>query len=115
MHLDRDDRGMTNDMLLVDGKEVINPLNQEVVTIRGFVPGEYVVNLHYYKAENERPVNANVSVAKVNPKLEVVYFGSVELEHQGQEATAVRFNVSKDGEVTKVNTLAKSIVVVEKI
>ena len=115
MHLDRDDRGMTNDMLLVNGQEVVNPLNQEVVTIRGFVEGEYVVNLHYYKAENERPVNASVSVSKVNPKLEVVYFGSLELERQGEEVTAVRFSVDKSGAVTKVNTLSKSIVVVEKI
>ena len=28
MHLDRDDRGLTNDMQLIDGKEIINPLNQ---------------------------------------------------------------------------------------
>ena len=115
MHLDRDDRGMTNDMLLVNGVEVINPLNQEVVTIRGFVEGEYVVNIHYYKLEDDRPVNVSVSVSKVNPALEVVYFGSTELEHQGQEATAVRFNVTKEGAVTKVSTLPKSIVVVDKI
>lgn len=115
MHLDRDDRGMTNDMLLVNGVEVVNPLNQEIVTIRGFVPGEYVVNLHYYKSQTESPVAANVSVAKVNPALEVVYFGHVNLERQGAEATAVRFQVNKDGSVDNVTTLPKSIVTVEKI
>lgn len=115
MHLDRDDRGMTNDMLLVNGVEVVNPLNQEVVTIRGYVEGEYVVNLHYYNAEDERPVTASVSVSKVNPALEVVYFGSIKLENQGQEETAVRFRVGADGSIGKVNTLAKSIVVVDKI
>jgi hypothetical protein len=115
MHLDRDDRGMTNDMLLVNGQEVINPLNQEIVTIRGFVEGEYVVNLHYYKSETGSPVTASVSVAKVNPALEVVYFGNVELQHQGKEATAVRFRVARDGSVGGVSTLAKSIVTVEKI
>ncbi|MGR8920499.1 MAG: hypothetical protein ACU85V_12855 [Gammaproteobacteria bacterium] len=115
MHLDRDDRGMTNDMLLVNGEEVINPLNQEIVTIRGFVEGEYVVNLHYYKSETDSPVTASVSVAKVNPSLEVVYFGNVELERQGTEATAVRFRVNKDGSIGRVTTLPKSIVTVEKI
>lgn len=114
MHLDRDDRGMTNDMLLVNGQEVINPLNQEIVTIRGYIEGEYVVNLHYYKSETDRPVSATVTVAKVNPALEVVYFGNVDLERQGEEATAVRFRVTKEGQVTNVNTLPKSIVMVEK-
>ena len=47
MHLDRDDRGLSNDTIVVNGREVINPLNQEVVTLRGVVPGEYFVNAHY--------------------------------------------------------------------
>ncbi len=39
MHLDRDDRGVANDTIIVNGQTVVNPLNQEVVTIRGFAPG----------------------------------------------------------------------------
>ena len=35
MHLDRDDRGLTNDSIIINGKSVVNPLNQEVVTLRG--------------------------------------------------------------------------------
>jgi len=27
---------------------VVHPINQEVVTIRGIISGEYIVNLHYY-------------------------------------------------------------------
>jgi hypothetical protein len=46
MHLDRDDRGVANDTIIVNGQTVVNPLNQEVVTIRGYAPGEYTVNLH---------------------------------------------------------------------
>lgn len=115
MHLDRDDRGMSNDMILVNGQEIVNPLNQEIVTIRGFIEGEYVVNLHYYNSETDQPVKANVSVAKVNPSLEVVYFGDLELKTQGSEETAVRFNINKDGSISKVSTLPKSIVMVDKI
>jgi hypothetical protein len=29
---------------------VVNPLNQEVVTLRGIAPGEYTVNVHYYES-----------------------------------------------------------------
>ena len=110
MHLDRDDRGMTNDVIVVNGKQVVNPLNQEVVTIRGFAPGEYTVNLHYYESHDGKPVEVTVSVVKVNPRAEVVYYGSLKLPRRGDEATAVRFSVDRDGGVTGVNTLAKRLV-----
>ena len=31
MHLDRDDRGLAGDSIKVNGRDVVNPLNQEVV------------------------------------------------------------------------------------
>lgn len=110
MHLDRDDRGVSNDTIVINGQKVVNPLNQEVVTIRGFAPGEYTVNVHYYETKNGEPVNVNVSVVKVNPRAEVVYYGGVTLQRKGDEATAVRFTVDRDGLVTGVNTLAKTLV-----
>ncbi|MCI1192642.1 hypothetical protein MOJ79_12390 [Calidifontimicrobium sp. SYSU G02091] len=110
MHLDRDDRGMTNDTIVIDGRQIVNPLNQEVVTIRGFAPGEYTVNVHYYESRNSQPVTVNVSVVKVNPRASVVFYGSVDLARKGDEATAVRFTVERDGGVRDVNTLPKSIV-----
>ncbi len=110
MHLDRDDRGLSNDTITINGQQVINPLNQEVVTIRGFAPGEYTVNLHYYETKNGEPVTAKVSVVKVNPRAEVVYYGEVALQRKGDEATAVRFTVDRDGLVTGVNTLARKLV-----
>jgi hypothetical protein len=110
MHLDRDDRGLSNDTIVVNGQQVVNPLNQEVVTLRGFAPGEYTVNLHYYETKNGRPVEVNVSVVKVNPRAEVVFYGTTQLARKGDEATAVRFSVGRDGGVTGVNTLAKTLV-----
>ena len=109
LHLDRDDRGNFNDTININGEEVVNPLNQEVVTLRGTSPGEYVVNLHYY--EGDKPeIKASVKVEKVNPKLEVVYYGTVSLEGKGDEVTAVRFRVRADGSVGGVNSLPKSLV-----
>jgi hypothetical protein len=110
MHLDRDDRGLTNDTIVINGQQVVNPLNQEVVTIRGFAPGEYTVNVHYYDTKNGQPVNASVSLVKVNPRAEVFYYGTLALARKGDEATAVRFSVDRGGAVTGVNTLAKKIV-----
>lgn len=111
VHLDRDDRGQINDTITVNGTEIQNPLNQEVVTIRGVVPGEYVVNVHYYATETELPIRVTVKVSKVNPALEIVYYGDTLLEKKGEEKTAVRFVINKSGTVTQVSHIAKSLVV----
>ncbi len=110
MHLDRDDRGLANDTLVINGQQVVNPLNQEVVTVRGFSPGEYTVNVFYYESKNGEPVPVNVSVVKVNPKAEVVFYGTVNVVRKGDEVTAVRFTVNREGKVEAVNTLAKTLV-----
>ncbi|MEK9785426.1 MAG: hypothetical protein VW546_05410 [Gammaproteobacteria bacterium] len=39
LHLDRDDQGSVNDTVLIDGQEVIYPINQELVTLRGLIDG----------------------------------------------------------------------------
>ena len=110
LHLDRDDRGLVNDTITINGEEVQNPLNQEVITLRGVVKGEYVVNVHYYASETGKPVDVNVRLAKVNPILEVVYYGSVNLEKKGDEKTAVRFKIGREGEIFDINFLPKSLV-----
>jgi len=110
MHLDRDDRGLANDTLLVNGRQIVNPLNQEVVTLRGIAPGEYTVNAQYYESKNSAPVEVSVSVVKVNPRAEVAYYGQVTLPRKDDEATAVRFTVLPDGSVANINTLPKTLV-----
>lgn len=110
MHLDRDDRGLANDMQLVNGREVINPLNQEVITIRGRPPGEFIVNLHYYQSKTLREVPVTVYVAEVNPKLRVLHYATTTLHRVGEERTAVRFRIAPNGTVTDINDLQKSIV-----
>ena len=110
MHLDRDDRGLANDTIIVNGKQVINPLNTEVVTIRGIEPGEYTVNAQYYESKNNEPVEVTVSVIKVNPRADVVFYGQLTPARKGDEATAVRFTVLPDGAVANVNTLPKKLV-----
>ncbi len=111
VHLDRDDRGLVNDTLNIDGRVIQNPLNQEVVTIRGVVPGEYVVNVHYYASETNQPVPVTVRVDKVNPALEVIYYDALTLEGKGDEKTALRFRINADGAVSGINHIPKSLVV----
>ena len=110
MHLDRDDRGNYRDVIIVDGEERINPLNQETVSVRGVVPGEYVVNIVHYLATSPDPVPVEVKVEKINPRVSVLYYETIMLERTGHEETAVRFEVGADGGVSQVSTRAKSLV-----
>lgn len=110
MHLDRDDLGLGNDVIEVAGKKIVNPVNQEIVSIRGIAPGEYVVNLHLYRDEGGKAVPTKVRVEKLNPKVKLVFYGDVTLSERGEERTAVRFSVTPLGEVRDVNRLAKAIV-----
>lgn len=110
VHLDRDDRGMLNDTLNVGGNDIEIPLNQEIAAIRGVVPGEYVVNVHYYESETSAPVPVSVKVSKVNPVYTVAYYGVTTLESKGTEKTAVRFSVASNGDIVDVNQLPLSLV-----
>ncbi len=109
MHLDRDDRGQFKDVLLINGEEVVNPLNQETVSVRGLMDGEYVVNVVHFVATTVEPVPVNVKVEKMNPKVRVVFYGEVDLSNTGEERTVVRFTLTGD-EITNINSREKSLV-----
>ena len=110
VHLDRDDRGTVDDTQRVGGETVTNPLNQEIVAIRRFLPGEYTVNLHYYESRTDRPVSAAVRVAKVRPVYKVLFYGDVLLGEKGSERTAVNFILAQDGSVVSLDQQQRRIV-----
>ena len=110
MNLDRDDRGDYKNTIVVNGKTIRNPVREEIVTMRGLIAGEYVVNIHHYLATTPDPVPVNVKVEKLNPKVEVVFYDRLFLDHTGDEKTAVRFTVDEDGKVTAINTRPKSLI-----
>ncbi len=110
LSLDRDDRGNYRDTLVVNGVRIENPLNQEIVTLRGIVPGEYVVNVEHYVANGVDPVPVTVTVQRINPQAEVVYYGTVELDHRGDEKTAIRFTLDADGNPSNLNNRFVSLV-----
>ena len=109
LHLDRDDRGDLNDTIVINGREVIHPMNQEIVTIRGFVAGEYVVNVYLYEMRSTAPFDAVVKVEKVNPTLKLVYVKTVRLQTVDQETTVLRFTLDGQGELQSIHQRAKRL------
>lgn len=103
--LERDDRGELNDTLLIDGRKVTHPINQEIITIRKRFSGEYIVNLYYYTAKSNKPVPVDIRIDRINPKYETVYRETIKLNKQDEEKTVIRFTVKKDGSVHKFNKL----------
>jgi hypothetical protein len=107
--LDRDDRGGANDFIVVNGKKIASPIREEIVTIRGIVPGEYTVNVSHFQATTGNPVPATIKVQKLNPTAQVVFDDIVVVDHTGDEKTAVRFTLDTDGKVIDVNRRPKSL------
>ncbi|HCC44608.1 MAG TPA: hypothetical protein DEQ32_09440 [Gammaproteobacteria bacterium] len=109
MHLDRDDRGLLADRVTMDGKTVINPINQETVTVRALQSGEYTVNLLHYQSNYGEPLPVTVKVEKLNPEVSLVHYGKIDLKGTGDEQTAVRFRLDSEGNVLGTNRLQKRL------
>ena len=107
LHLDRDDRGDLGDTVEIDGELVVHPINQEVVTIRGIISGEYVVNLYYYETASLLPVRASVKIEKVNPRLKLVFVDQVTLHAVDDEITVLRFELDGNGDFVSINRVPK--------
>ena len=109
MHLDRDDRGNLADNINIKGDIVSSPINQETVTVRGLQSGEYVINLLHYKSNFKEPLPVTVKVEKLNPTVELIYYGQHFVNGVGDEITALRFLVNGDKEVAEINQLPKRL------
>ena len=112
MHLDKDDLGSINDTVMINGRKTTISINREVVSIRGFARGEYIVNAHYYSnrgtsddseqiisVDNSRrgkALTVKAEVIKVNP-YSILWVGDHQFDHKGQEETFVRFRLDEEG------------------
>ena len=114
MHLDRDDRGVFADQIERGGERIINPINQETVTLRGIQSGEYVVNLLHYKAHYQAPLPVTVKVEQLNPQVTLIYYGEHFLTGAGHELTAIRFSLDQEGNAVDLNQLPKDLVTQSK-
>ena len=108
--LDRDDRGSANNAVVVGGRKITSPFRQETISIRGIVPGEYTINVHYFLASIGGPVPVVVQVEKINPTVEVVSHETMTLNRMGEEKTAVRFRLAANGSVIDTNHREKSLI-----
>lgn len=110
MHLDRDDRGNLADNLNINGEVVSNPINQETITVRGLQSGEYIINLLHYKSNFKEPLPVTVKVEKLNPSVELVYYGEHFLNGVGDEMTALRFYVDNQKNISNLNQIPKRLI-----
>ena len=94
----------------IDGKNIENPSNQEIVTIRGIMSGEYVINLLHYKANFVVPLKTKVKIEKINPRVQTVYFGDHFLTKTGHELTAVRLFLDDKGNVEDLSFIEKLLI-----
>jgi len=114
MYLDKDDLGYANDIVKnIDGSITKVNINREVVTIRGIIKGEFVINGHYYsersydKINKKKPViTVRVELHKVNP-YSIMWVGEKTFNHRGQEETFLRFRLDKDGNILPPFTFEK--------
>ena len=90
-------------------------LNYEVTYSRGVPAGDYTVNVHLYRdlqKEGAIPVAVVVSV-KQAPDLPAkqIVARKLELHHEGQELTVMRFSLDKSGRLVKgsVHDLPKAL------
>lgn len=109
VHLERDDLGISNDMVdSVAGTVIKIERNEEIVTIRGIHPGRYVLNLHYFHSHgsDQVPVPVTVKMQKLNPKVKQVFYTNdpIVLLKKGHEVTVIHFEVDLDGEVINIST-----------
>ena len=109
MHLDIDDLGERNDIVQTEFGEIEYNENREIVTLRGIVPGEYVINVHMYMRRDPSPTTlVTVQLDKINP-FSTIMIKRVSLGDSGDEKTAFRFTLDKEGEVIEVNELPKTL------
>lgn len=112
MHLERDDLGKYGDTAQdLLGKTIVNSNNEEILTIRGIIPGKYTVNLHLYTCRTDPtitgkpmiplevgtpvPVPVSVILIKLNPKYEVLDQRIIQLNKVWQEITVYSFEMNQ--------------------
>ena len=110
MHLDKDDLGTVNDTLVLpDGTRQVILLNREVVTLRGWHEGEYVINVHMFNKKTTVPTNVTVQMIKINP-YKILFEENIVLLKRGEEITIRRITLNKLGSIIDTNKDPASII-----
>ena len=111
MHLDRDDLGTANDVIYINGQKIEFIYNQEMITIRGFIPGEWVLNLHLYNKNSwAEQVKVSVRIDKLNPSSVTIFNKEIGLDTTGDEKTVTRFHMTAGGDILKWDDTPKQLI-----
>lgn len=112
MNLERDDLGVSNDRIRIDGIEQIVKINREVINIRGVVPGSFYPSVHAYSwsEKGDDTLKVKVTVIDINPSYKEVYTLEVELAGKGDVQRLPGFVITKDGEVGDVFNHTRTVV-----
>jgi len=108
LHLDRDDLGTSNDLIIVDGESRIIRSNRETITVRGIVPGNYYISVHAY-SKKAITIPYTVTVIKVNPFRQLYSVQGEMLTNREVQQTPA-FTVNGVGVVTSMFNHYKTIV-----
>lgn len=112
MHLDRDDLGDANDSyILSDGTVITYNYNQEIVTIRGIIPGEWVLNIHMYSKKTKKPTKVLVRMDKINPSVKTMVNQTYTMEKKWDQITVLRFTLNSKGDIISRSKLPIDLVV----
>ena len=115
VHLDRDDLGsITDAIVLPDGRTVEYPYNQELTTIRGFIPGEWVLNIHAYTKREPGPTSVLVAIDKLNPRVKRIFQREFVLDRHWQEITVARMEMAAGGDIMEWSDLPAKLVQIAK-
>lgn len=111
VHLDRDDMGIHNDKVVLNtGESIVVEKNQEIATIRGFIPGEWVINIHVYRKTDLSKTNAMVRILKLNPAAKCIVEKGYILEKHWQEITVARIMMTSSGKILSISDLPKKLI-----
>jgi hypothetical protein len=107
LSLERDDVGYYSEALLARSGTARMP-GEEIVAIRGFKPGEYVVNAHLYRYRSTPfggsipPFEVKLIIDKLNPRIKTIYSGTGTFTESREEIHILRFTLTREGEITNI-------------
>lgn len=125
--LERDDRGSYGDEVDSPIGRVYNPINKEVIMLRGLAPGTYTVNILYYSnmknyprvalgqviAESSVPIPpypVKVQLIRLNPAYLEITTNEVMMTTQHEEHTAFSFTITEKGEVVDIDKFERPFI-----
>lgn len=109
MSLNRDCLGASTSEQGTEGEGPVNPVNEEIISVRGVTPGEYIVNSHAYALKDAGATKCTVKLIKNKP-YKVVTEKEFTFNSTGEEHTFFRFTLDKDGNIIDLNELPTNLI-----